>query len=135
MPLDTPDIEKALHFMPPELSAKGRARVWLEMAQLRVSRCYFGDAYPLALSYLASHMGTLEDRGDGGEVGSVTSKSEGNISIGYSAAGGGTNDDLLQTIYGRAYLELLHSKRPVPGITGSFASGYPLHGGCRGDRI
>lgn len=117
------DIEKAKRFMTAELSGDARVDVWLEMAELRVDKAYFGKQYPLALSYIASHIGTLETRGGGDEVGSVSSKSEGGLSVSYSAAGGGTDDDLLQTIYGRMYLNLLHAKRPVPMITGSFGFG------------
>lgn len=122
------DIEKAKRFMTAELSSNARVDVWLEMAQLRVDKAYFGNAYPLALSYIASHVGTLETRGGGDEVGSISSKSEGGLSVSYSAGGGGTDDDLLQTTYGRMYLNLLHAKRPVPMITGSF--GFGLCGGC-----
>ena len=121
------DIVKAKRFMTAELSGNARVAVWLEMAQLRADRAFFGDSYPLALCYLASHIGTLETRGAGDEVGSVSSKSEGGLSVSYSASGGGTNDDLLQTTYGRMYLDLLNSKKPVPGITGSF--GFGLCGG------
>lgn len=117
------DIEKAKWFMTAELSGDARVDVWLEMAELRVDKAYFGKQYPLALSYIASHIGTLETRGGGDEVGSISSKSEGGLSVSYSAAGGGTDDDLLQTTYGRMYLNLLHAKRPVPMITGSFGFG------------
>lgn len=121
------DIAKAKRFMTAELSSNARVDVWLEMAELRVDKAYFGDTYPLALCYIASHVGTLETRGCGDEVGSVSSKSEGGLSVSYSAAGGGTDDDLMQTTYGRMYLNLLNSKRPLPGITGSF--GFGLCGG------
>lgn len=121
------DIAKAKRFMTAELSSNARVDVWLEMAELRVDKAYFGDTYPLALCYIASHAGTLETRGGGDEVGSVSSKSEGGLSVSYSAAGGGTDDDLMQTTYGRMYLNLLNSKRPLPGITGSF--GFGLCGG------
>lgn len=117
------DIAKAKRFMAAELASSERVDVWLEMAELRVDKAYFGETYPLALCYIASHVGTLETRGGGDEVGSVSSKSEGGLSVSYSAAGGGTDDDLMQTTYGRMYLNLLNSKRPLPGITGSFGFG------------
>ena len=117
------DIVKAKRFMTAELSGNARVDVWLEMAELRVDKAYFGKQYPLALSYIASHIGTLETRGGGDEVGSISSKSEGGLSVSYSAAGGGTDDDLTQATYGRSYLSLLHAKRPVPMITGSFGFG------------
>lgn len=114
------DISKAKRFMTADLSSNTRVDVWLEMAQLRADKAYFGDAYPLALCYLASHVGTLETRGNGDEVGSVSSKSEGGLSVSYSAAGGDESGDLAQTTYGRMYLDLLKARRPLPGITGSF---------------
>lgn len=114
---------KALSFMVPDLSGNARAEVWLEMAALQVSSDYFGSSYPLALCYFASHLGTLETRGNGDEVGSLTSKSEGSISVSYSPAGSGTDDDLLQTTWGRMYLNLRHNCRPVPDLSGSFGFG------------
>ena len=74
MALAASDIEKAKRFMTAELSGNARVDVWLEMAELRADRAYFGDSYPLALCYLASHIGTLETRGGGDEVGSVSSE-------------------------------------------------------------
>lgn len=118
------ELAKAKRFMTAEIADNERVDIWLEMAQLRADRAYFGSSYPLALYYLASHIGTLETRGGGDEVGSVSSKSEGGLSISYSAGGGGTNDDLLQTTYGRMYLDLLNSKRPLPGLTGRFGFGW-----------
>lgn len=123
MALTAEDIAKAKRFMTADLSGNARADVWLEMAELRVDKAYFGDSFPLALCYIASHIGTLETRGGGDEVGSVSSKSEGGLSVSYSAAGGGTDDDLMQTTYGRMYLNLLNQKRPLPVITGAFGFG------------
>lgn len=117
------DKQKALKFMVAELSANQRSEVWLEMADLQVSADYFGNSYPLALCYMASHIGTLETRGGGDEVGSVSSKSEGSISISYSASGSGTDDDLTQTTYGRMFLKLRDNCRPGPALTGSFGFG------------
>lgn len=123
MALTAEDIAKAKRFMTADLSGNARVDVWLEMAELRVDKAYFGDSFPLALCYIASHIGTLETRGGGDEVGSVSSKSEGGLSVSYSAAGGGTDDDLMQTTYGRTYLNMLNQKRPLPGITGAFGFG------------
>lgn len=114
------DLAKAKRYMTADLSSNARVDVWLEMAQLRVDKAYFGESYPLALCYIASHVGTLETRGNGDEVGSVSSKSEGGLSVSYSAAGGDESGDLAQTTYGRMYLDLLKAKRPLPGITGAF---------------
>jgi len=120
------DIVKAKRFMTADLAGNARVDVWLEMAQLRADRAFFGSSYPLALCYLASHIGTLETRGNGDDVGSVSSKSEGGLSVSYSAAGASEEGDLSQTVYGRYYLDLLKAKSPLPGITGGgcFCGGF-----------
>lgn len=112
-------ITQAKRYMQDSLMNHARVDVWLEMASLRVSKEYFGSAYPLALSYMAQHIGVLDQR-NGDEVGSITSMSEGGISVSYSPAGGGTNDDLLATNFGRAYLDLRSSKRPGFLVTGGW---------------
>lgn len=116
--MDATTKAKVLSFMPSSLSTDARVDVWLEEAELQVDAEYFGASYALALSYFASHSGTLETRGGADEVGSLTSKSEGSISVSYSPAGSGTDDDLLQTIYGRKFLNLRQNCRGIPFITG-----------------
>lgn len=110
------ELLKAKSFMPAELSSDGRADIWLEIASLRVGHAYFVSSYALALSYMALHIGTLEMRGNGGATGSLSSMSEGNISVGYSG-GGDVDGDLSQTIYGRYYLALLAEQRKTPCIS------------------
>ncbi|MCF0223834.1 MAG: DUF4054 domain-containing protein [Fibrobacter sp.] len=114
------EVEKTKRFMDKSVVASDRCDVFIEMAEMQVSRDYFGKCYCLAVSYLASHIGSLCMRDDAGAVGSVNSISEGGISIGYNASGSSTDDDLTQTTYGRFYIKLRDNMRPAPFITGSF---------------
>lgn len=121
MALTEEEKTKAKRYMPPELSTNSRVDIWLEIAELQAGRDFFGDSFCYALSLLASHTGTLETRGGGDEVGSLSSKSEGSISVSYSAGGSGNiNGDLAQTIYGQKYQALCDSMKPGPLLTGVF---------------
>lgn len=121
MALTEEEVAKAKRYMPTELSTNSRVDVWLEIAELQADRNFFGEQYCYAISLLASHTGTLETRGGGDEVGSLSSKSEGSISISYSAGGSGNiNGDLAQTIYGQKYNSLCESLRPAPMLTCGF---------------
>lgn len=121
--IDANDIAKVKRYMPQELAKNANANIWIEIASLQVDRIYFGETYWLALAYFAAHLGTLATRENGDEVGSISSKSEGGISISYGANSSGGDDDLLQTIFGRYFLNLRNNLRPVPQLTGHF-------GGC-----
>lgn len=116
------DLEKVRRYIDPKIGADERSGIWIEMADAQISREYFGSSYHLAVALFASHIGSLLSRDDGSEVGSLTSKSEGGISISYSPAGGGTDDDLLATNFGRQFLNLRNSLR-FNLLTGSFAFG------------
>lgn len=118
--MTTEELDKVKRFMDKAVAESDRCDVFIEMAELQVSRDYFGNAYCLAVAYLASHIGSVSMRDDGGAVGTVSSISEGGISISYSASGSSTDDDLTQTTFGRAFIKLRDNMRPVPGITGSF---------------
>jgi hypothetical protein len=107
---------KAISFMPDKLAGNVKVNVWMEIASLRVSESFFGTSYPLALSYMASHIGILEMRGNG-VGGPITSRSEGSISESY-AAPSIPNQDLSSTSYGVAYVSLMRSFKTGFGISG-----------------
>ena len=58
---------------------------FIELAESGVSESYFGADYQQALGLLACHIAVLAQR-DGGEVGALTGKREGDISVSYSGA-------------------------------------------------
>lgn len=88
----------------PAIAAKDTAAVFIDMAADRCGVSYFGKLWSQAVANLAAHIATLSER-DGGEAGAITSKREGDLSVGFSA--GSKDDDLMATLYGRAYLLLL----------------------------
>lgn len=110
------EFEKVKKYFHPDLATNERADIWIEMASFRVSKCYFKGAYYLALALMAEHIGALEDRGSDGVAGAITSKREGDLSIGFAA--GSDSDDLSATSYGREYQSLLKQYSPRPGVTG-----------------
>lgn len=118
------EIAEIRRFMPVAISGSERAEVWIEMAEKRVSRCYFGSSWTLAMSYMAAHIGTLEERSENdGAVGAVTSKREGDISVSYGSASTDGGDDLGLTSYGIQYKNLLKQHYAHPGLTGRFGCG------------
>lgn len=73
------------------------------------------DKLKLARIYLSAHMGALTLRGSTGGVGSVTSKSEGDLSISYGSASGSTSI-YGSTVPGQMYLELVRTSPARAGV-------------------
>jgi len=109
------ELTKALSYMPVDLASNPRAPIWLDMASYRVGKSYFCDAYSLALSLMASHIGTLEMRG-GGAGGAISSRKEGSIS--QSFANKASDSDLASTSFGQQYQNLMRQYYKGTGITG-----------------
>lgn len=117
------EIVKAKAYMTPTLAANQRVDVWLELADLRVSRDYFGGAFVYAISLMAQHIGTIETRSaDGGDAGRITSKREGDLAVSFAGSNAGEDSDLSATSYGTTYLSLMRQYSPRPGITGRVCS-------------
>lgn len=93
-----------------------------------VSKKYFGKYYEKALAFYIAHQLTLSNTvansEDGGQdtsiiAGDITSEKEGDLQRSYGSSGTSTSavDELLnKTYYGKMYLNLLYSLRPL-GIT------------------
>lgn len=92
-------------------------------AELRVGRCYFGKAYVYALSLMVMHKAAMLEMASDGVAGPVTSKREGDLSIGFGTGGSSGNNDLSNTVFGQEYLELLEQYSPRPGVTGAVCCG------------
>lgn len=120
------ELAKAKTYMQTALRTSSRADVWLEMADLQVSRYFFGAQFTLALALFAQHIGALELRGEGAETGAITSKREGDLSVSYAAGAEGDGSDLSSTSYGQQYQRLMNSqcRAPIvsgPGVPGGYA--------------
>jgi len=107
----------------PEFASQADSRVaaFLNAGRKRVSQKIFGDTYELAVFYLAAHMlsmavNTEASGGSGtGAKGNITSEKVGDLSIGYSStpiavSGSGSSTQLMETAYGRQYVQLRKEK-------------------------
>lgn len=97
----------------PKLANSPSLLQFVQVAKESLDSRFFGKMYEQAVAYKASHLFTLT--GDDTSVqaqigagGSLTSYSEGGISIGFSAGGNDTNE-LSSTKYGRMLLALIKS--------------------------
>lgn len=101
-----------------ELAASEYADGWLALAAAQCSRRYFGRDYALALALYALHLGALASRTSGDEAGSLASKAEGGLSVGYSLSSDSDTDPWYsQTTYGLALWNLIRAHR-LPLVTG-----------------
>lgn len=112
-----------LSYLTEEVAESPRLEAWIKGALLRVSRCYFKDAFPYALSLMVMHKAALAGMAAEGVAGPVTSKREGDLSVGYGSGGSSGNNDLSNTVFGQEYLELLEQYSPRPGVTGGVCCG------------
>jgi len=106
----------------PEFSSVDDARVdiFLTNGKLRVSQKVFNTTYELAVFYLAAHMlaTSINNENSGGagtgNKGAVSSEKVGDLSISYgsisSGGGSGSSAQLIETSYGREYIQLRKEK-------------------------
>ena len=129
MALTPEERTELLSYLEDAVANSPRLEALIKGAELRVGRQYFGKAYVYALSLMVMHKATLLDMAKEGVAGPVTSKREGDLSVGYSSGGSsGENNDLSNTVFGQEYLELLEQYSPRPGVTGGACCGMGL--GC-----
>jgi hypothetical protein len=99
----------------PNLSASPSCDVFIEMAETELDRCFFGTLWARAVALKASHMFVLSQRSLG-ESGSVSSKSEGHLSLSFSSNVG--SDDLDQTSYGKELQSLIAKSGASVSVVG-----------------
>lgn len=115
----TPEERNELNtYLESKVAEDPRIEAWIRGAELRVGRCYFGKAYVYALSLMVNHKVALAEMAENGVAGPVTSKREGDLSVGFAQGASSGNNDLSNTVFGQEYLELLEQYSPRPGITG-----------------
>ena len=99
------------------------ANNFIDLATLRTSQSKFGNKYNLAVALRAAHMITLRDR-TGGDGGTITSKSEGSLSVSYSAPARASGDtDLMLTHFGQQLKGLIRGTIVSPTVTGEALNG------------
>lgn len=123
MALTPEERTELVSYLEENVATSPRLEALIKGAELRVGRCYFGNSYVYALSLMVMHKATLLDMAREGVAGPVTSKREGDLSIGYGTGGSSGNNDLSNTVFGQEYLELLEQYSPRPGVTGAVCCG------------
>lgn len=123
MALTPEERNELVGYLEDSVANSPRLDAMIRGAELRVGRQYFGKAYVYALSLMVMHKATLLDMAKEGVAGPVTSKREGDLSVGYSSGGSSGNNDLANTVFGQEYLELLEQYSPRPGVTGGVFCG------------
>lgn len=118
MSLTPEERTELLSYLTEAVAESDRLEALIKGAEFRVSRCYFGKAYVYALSLMVMHKSFLQGMAAEGVAGPVSSKREGDLSIGYGTGGSSGNGDLGNSVYGQEYLELLEQYSPRPGVTG-----------------
>ena len=107
-------IEDVLLAIAPEfaLVAPARLTTFIDFAENQISQTLFEGDYELVVAYLAAHMLALSERnsnaGNNGQAGSITSKKEGDLSLGYGSPATTNNSDvtLFLTSYGIEFVRL-----------------------------
>ena len=123
MALTPEERTELVSYLTEDVAESPRLEALIRGAELRVGRCYFGKAYVYALSLMVMHKAALLGMAAEGVAGPVTSKREGDLSIGYGSGGSSGNNDLANTVFGQEYLELLEQYSPRPGVTGGVCCG------------
>lgn len=123
MALTPEERTELVSYLDDKVAQSPRLEALIKGAELRVGRHYFGKAYVYALSLMVMHKASMLDMAKEGVAGPVTSKREGDLSIGYGAGGSSGNNDLSNSVFGQEYLELLEQYSPRPGVTGAVCCG------------
>lgn len=123
MELSEAERVELITYLDDKVAESPKLEAWVKGAELRVSRCYFGKAYIYALSLMVMHKATIWQMAQEGVAGPVTSKREGDLSVGFGSGGDSGMDDLGNTVHGQEYLNLLKQYSPTPGVTGGICLG------------
>lgn len=125
-------VEQYLRAFAPQCVADGGYEVFINMAEQRTNRPFYGLKANQAVALLAAHIWFLVGSGNGGAgsgsaeggvTGSIASKREGDLAIGYGsgAASGATSPDeaeLALTRWGLMLLNLRKGCKPFVGVCG-----------------
>lgn len=123
MALTPEERTELVSYLDTKVAESTRLDALIRGAELHVGRCYFGKAYVYALSLMVMHKAAMLEMASDGVAGPVTSKREGDLSIGFGTGGSSGNNDLSNTVFGQEYLELLEQYSPRPGVTGAVCCG------------
>jgi len=125
-------VEQYLRALAPQCIADGGYEVFINMAEQRTNRGFYGVKANQAVALLAAHIwfllgpgngGAGSGNAEGGVTGSIVSKREGDLAIGYgsgAASGALSPDDaeLALTRWGLMLLNLRKGCKPFIGVCG-----------------
>lgn len=125
-------IDEYIAALAPGLSQDATCSVFVEMAEERTQRDFYREKYNQAVALLAAHIWFLLGSGSaslpgggnssGGSTGTVNSKREGDLSVGFGSGAvsglsvGVGEADLAQTRWGLMLLALRKGCRPFIGV-------------------
>lgn len=115
-------VSVILSAIAPQFDTEPNRAVFITLASQNVNTCLFGVKADQAIAYLAAHYLTLstDPSRSGGATGAITSKKEGDLSIGYGAVAAGAGEEALSlTHYGMTFLQLQRSVNPNIYVLGS----------------
>ncbi len=127
-------VDEYLAALAPEFSSDAGRDVFVNMAEQRTNKLFYGEKTNQAIALLAAHIWYVlgagseavpgSGRSSGGSIGTVTSKREGDLSVGFgsggvAAASVGVGDaDLAQSRWGLQLLALRKGCKPFMGVCG-----------------
>ena len=133
MPVAQLSVEDHLRAIAPQCLTDGSYQVFIEMAEERTNRCFYGAKANQAVALMAAHIWYMLGSGnggagsgnlEGGSTGSLSSKREGDLSVSYSSPSATlamkttTDAELAQTRWGLMLLNLRKGCGPVMGVCG-----------------
>lgn len=123
-------VNEILEAINPGLYSDVNRDTYIELATNQTDRCFFGVNYNMAIALRASHMYILANRPNG-ETGQISSKKEGDLSVGFSTSkSSGASDDLSQTNHGMQLLTLIKQGLPAVSVTNDNIVNATCVGGC-----
>lgn len=127
-------IEAYIAAVAPGLAQDPGCSVFVEMAEERTQRNFYGQKYNQAVALMAAHIWYLLGSGspsvpgsgnaEGGSTGSIISKREGDLSVGYGTGAVAATSvkvgdtDLAQTRWGLQLLAIRKGCKPFMGVCG-----------------
>lgn len=114
-----------LSVVAPQFNSTPQRDAYLRLSENQTSRCFFGVNADLAVALRAAHMISLNTSllRANGETGAISSKKEGDLSIGFVAGAGQGIYDLDQTHYGKQLKGLRKGTNSFIGVTGGNVRG------------
>ena len=107
-----------LSIIAPQFDTIANRNEYINLAELRVNRCWFREKADLAVALMAAHLITLNTTRTDGDAGTITSKREGDLSVTYAVTPSNGDSSIGMTHYGLQFKELRDECGFIFGVTG-----------------